>query len=157
MINLKQILMVLGNRLVQERKFFPSSTVSSQLSRLKNEATVGDDEAKRRYLRALSEDDESFVSTRPITEFTEWLNKTKDAQQILFELGFSWPMSPSALKSHEIHDKFDKRIVAGDTLEVKDAGRHKVYEIANELVFCPFGKPELVRGFFRNDIVKVEE
>lgn len=154
MTNLKQILMILGNRLVQERNFFPSSTVNSQLSRLKNEAIIGDDEAKRRYLRALSED-EGFVSTRPITEFTEWLNRTKDAQQILFELGFSWPMTPSDLEKSRVYDKCDNRIFAGNTLAFQ-GGSHKVYEIANELVICPFGEPLLVR-VLRNEIVKVEE
>lgn len=63
MINLKEILMVLGNRLVTERKYFPSS--------------VGENEG--------------LVSTRPITAFTNWINETPDAQQILSELGFIWP------------------------------------------------------------------
>ena len=156
MINLKQILMVLGNRLVHERKFVPSSAVNSQLSRLKNEASIGGDEAKRRYLRALSSSDEE-LSTRPITEFTEWLNKTHDAQELLFELGVRWPMTSEDLKAREVYDRYNKKIVAGDILDVQAAGHHKVYEIGGELVFCPYGKPDLVRAYFRNDIVKVEE
>lgn len=58
-MNLKQILMELGNRLVTERGFAPGADISG---------------------------------TRPIVEFTEWLNRTPDAVEVLDQMGIEWPV-----------------------------------------------------------------
>lgn len=58
-MNLKKILMRLGNRLVTERGFAPTL---------------------------------EFHGTKHITEFTEWLNRTPDAIELLREEGMEWPV-----------------------------------------------------------------
>lgn len=58
-MNLKQILMELGNRLVTERGFAPGADING---------------------------------TGPITEFTEWLNRTPDAVEVLDQMGIAWPV-----------------------------------------------------------------
>lgn len=35
---------------------------------------------------------ESDISTRPIVKFTEWLNNTPEATEILAEMGIDWPV-----------------------------------------------------------------
>lgn len=61
-MNLKQILMELGNRLVTERGFNPAIATADP------------------------------NSTRPIAEFTKWLNSTPEARMILREMGVYWPV-----------------------------------------------------------------
>ena len=62
-MNLKQVLMNLGNRLVTERGFDPA---------------VFDNPDRK--------------STVPIRVFTEWLNHTPEAIEILKEMGINWPV-----------------------------------------------------------------
>jgi hypothetical protein len=59
--------------------------------------------------------------------------------------------------SEPIYDRFDKEIKAGDVLDVQRAGHHVVYEEDGDLWFTPYGKPDRVRDYFRNDIVLVDE
>lgn len=118
--------MTLGNRLVLERQFLPSSILGKNRN------------------------------TKIITEFTKWINEDRDVQEILADMGISWPMTPADLKKGEVYDANDKKVNAGDILDVQKAGHHKVYEIAGELVFCPYGKPDLVRSYFKNDITKID-
>lgn len=65
-MNLKWILMTLGNNLVARRHFDPSRV-------------------------SLSSEEKS---TDPIRQFTEWLNGTPEAVKELKELGIAWPMKP---------------------------------------------------------------
>lgn len=70
--NLKEVLMILGNRLVTERGFVPNSTEPSNQS----------------------------FSTKPIVEFTEWLNNQPEARGFLADMGINFPVvkqNPSAL------------------------------------------------------------
>ncbi len=59
-MNLKKLLMDLGNRLVTERGFNPANYPGK--------------------------------STKPILDFTNWLNRTPDAIEILAEVGVEWPI-----------------------------------------------------------------
>lgn len=61
-MNIKQILMELGNRLVTEKRFVPGRMATT---------------------------DEK--STAPIIAFTEWMNDTPEAVEALEELGHDWP------------------------------------------------------------------
>lgn len=63
--NLKLILMELGNKLVTEHGAVPQMVASSPTKK---------------------------VGTGPICEFTEFINNTPAAQQVLAELGVEWPM-----------------------------------------------------------------
>ena len=66
--NLKLALMLLGNRLVTEHGFEPANA--------------------QWPIRDINAKSTSFIST-----FTEYLNTHEEAQQILKELGFDWPVS----------------------------------------------------------------
>lgn len=61
MKNLKEALMILGNRLVTERGYNPGWAKEEP-------------------------------STKPIVDFTNFLNEDEDAREILAELGFEWPV-----------------------------------------------------------------
>jgi hypothetical protein len=65
-VNLKELLMTLGNRLVIERGFDPANA------------------------------NERAYSTRAISEFTEWINAAEDARELLAEMGMDWPMADPA-------------------------------------------------------------
>lgn len=69
-MDLKRILMELGNKLVLEHGYEPSGPMPENL-------------------RAGLQTD---VSTEPITLFAEWLNANPDARRILAEMGVQWPM-----------------------------------------------------------------
>ena len=78
-INLKEVLMTLGNRLVTERGFDPGSVKARDVS----------------------------ASTKPISEFTEWLNNTDDARGILASMGIDWPVVESLPPTGELfHAQF---------------------------------------------------
>ena len=62
-MNLKHVLMELGNRLVTDRRFNPGIS-----------------------------ENESGPSTFPIVQFTKWLNDTPAAQEVLADMGVRWPM-----------------------------------------------------------------
>lgn len=70
--NLKLVLMQLGNRLVTEKGYQPSNQMAAQ----------------RIFVGAAS------YSTTMIAAFTEWLNRSDEAQQILKDMGFDWPTAP---------------------------------------------------------------
>ena len=63
-MNLKEILMLLGNGLVTEHQFAPAGGFA----------------------------DPGEPSTQPITDFTEWLNNCPEAQRVLEGLGVQWPV-----------------------------------------------------------------
>lgn len=63
-MNLKMILMVLGDKLVKEHDFTPSGCFA-----------------------------EDEPTTQPITDFVEWLNNTPEAQQLLCDWGIEWPIA----------------------------------------------------------------
>lgn len=71
-MNLKEVLMVLGNRLVTERRFDPAN---AEFTNLDDAETVFCDS-----------------TTEPIKFFTDWLNHNPDAQEILAEMGVEWPV-----------------------------------------------------------------
>lgn len=73
-MNLKQILMELGNRLVQEKHFYPAGS-------------------------------RGIPNTSPITQFTEWLNRTREAREILSEMDVVWPVTTQ----QEIVEDFNAR------------------------------------------------
>jgi hypothetical protein len=54
-------------------------------------------------------------------------------------------------------DTFGKPISAGDSVDVQNAGTFVVYEKDGDLWFEPYGKPERVRHYFSNDLIKVEK
>ena len=60
-MNLKQVLMELGNRLVLERRFLPAQSHGPH-------------------------------STKPIDDFTRWLNNTPEAIELLADMGIEWPV-----------------------------------------------------------------
>lgn len=69
MLNLKKILMKLGNRLVTERSYTPASMMWKWA------------------------DDKDFAhSTGPIDDFTRWLNQNTAARELLEEMGIYWPV-----------------------------------------------------------------
>jgi hypothetical protein len=53
-------------------------------------------------------------------------------------------------------DKFSKPILAGDRVDVQQAGVHETWADHGELWFAPYGKPERVKEYFSNDLIKVE-
>ena len=65
-MNLKIILMELGNRLVIDNRFIPGNRLPVR---------------------------PNPKSTEPIIEFTELLNSSSESRQVLAELGVEWPMS----------------------------------------------------------------
>lgn len=69
-MNLKKVLMDLGNTLVLDRGFLPSGPVPAEVR------------------AALLED----TTTEPIVLFTEWVNLHPEARQSLEGMGISWPM-----------------------------------------------------------------
>ena len=73
-MNLKAVLMELGNRLVTEKGYLPAG--------YRGEPNTG-----------------------AIKEFTDWLNRTKDAREIMAELGVEWPV----VKQHEELEDFRAR------------------------------------------------
>ena len=68
-MNLKKVMMELGNKLVLDYKYNPSIPKWQMIV-----------------------DAEEDRSTLPIVIFTEWLNRNKDAQRILEEMGVEWPV-----------------------------------------------------------------
>ena len=70
-MNLKAVLMELGNRLVTEKHYLPAGS-------------------------------RGMPNTSPIKQFTDWLNRTRDAREILSELGVEWPV----IKQQEEVEKF---------------------------------------------------
>ncbi len=68
-LNLKAMLMELGNRLVKEHGFAPAQAAF-------------DSQRDARFLR----------STQLIAVFVAWLNHVPEAQKILAELGLEWPL-----------------------------------------------------------------
>ena len=73
MLNLKLILMQLGNGLVG-RGFIPAATATEETN---------------------------APNTLAIVKFTEWLNNNPEAQEELAELGVQWPMTSSNIKEDE--------------------------------------------------------
>lgn len=69
-MNLKETLMILGNRLVAERGFDPATGQNSPIS-----------------LNAKLEG-----TTVAIARFTSWLNETEEARELLAEMGVDWPV-----------------------------------------------------------------
>lgn len=61
MKNLKEALMILGNKLVTEQGYEPGYSTNPR-------------------------------STKPIVDFTNYLNNSAEARAILEEMGFEWPM-----------------------------------------------------------------
>lgn len=74
-MNLKQILMLLGNKLV-ERGFDPAY---ADFNNVHDAETVVCESNGR-------------PTTEPIKFFTVWLNECPDAQEILAEMGVEWPV-----------------------------------------------------------------
>lgn len=68
--NLKLALMTLGNRLVTEKGYLPANQFVSQ------RVLVGT----------------GLHNTSMIAAFTEWLNRSPEAQQILTDMGIAWPV-----------------------------------------------------------------
>jgi len=71
-MNLKEVLMQLGNALVLERGFDPANVEFTNL-----------DDAETVLCQS---------TTEPIKFFTDWLNKTPEAQEILAEMEIDWPV-----------------------------------------------------------------
>jgi len=61
MNNLKEVFMILGNKLVTEQGYEPGYSTNPR-------------------------------STKPIVDFTNFLNNSAEAREILAELGFEWPV-----------------------------------------------------------------
>ncbi len=74
-INLKLVLMNLGNRLVHERHFDPSVVTDNP------------------------------SNTHPITDFVNWVNGCEDAQTLLWEAGFSWPVNLNPKPTPTLRDE----------------------------------------------------
>ena len=70
MVNLKKVLMEMGNKLVLEHGFDPGRMNDHWLSAV----TVTD------------------TSTQAICEFTVWLNRVPEAREVLAEMGIEWPV-----------------------------------------------------------------
>jgi len=84
-MNLKKILMELGNKLVLEHRFELTS------------------------VPPCSEQFQSWVDTfsgsvELVAAFTVWVNRSSEVQQALAELGVEWPMVPQKLDSEVSHD-----------------------------------------------------
>lgn len=77
-LNLKDVLIKLGNKLVMEYGFNPCY-----------------------------EPGEIKDSTIPIQEFTAWLNKCPEAQDILDEMGVSWPVVERLFKSEAERRRYE--------------------------------------------------
>lgn len=71
MRNLKHILMELGNRLVMDYRYNPATIP---------DITVGTVKLAK------------IPNTIPIKEFTEFLNNSPEARQVLLQLGLEWPV-----------------------------------------------------------------
>jgi hypothetical protein len=84
-MNLKHILMELGNRLVS-RGARPSQ--QSVVANMRN--NHGARSAGAKYSKAIWRG-EAGASLEPIVLFTEWLNAYPDARNVLLELGVQWP------------------------------------------------------------------
>lgn len=69
-MNLKKVLMELGNRMVTEAGYDPSGPVPDHIRRAFVDET----------------------NTEPIALFTEWVNLNPRAQEILRDMGVEWPM-----------------------------------------------------------------
>ena len=53
-------------------------------------------------------------------------------------------------------DRFGEKIEAGDQIDVQQAGVHEVWAEAGALWFKPYGKPEKVKSYFSNDLIKIK-
>jgi hypothetical protein len=73
---LKGVMMVLGNKLVTEHRFEPGPQPFKSITSHDAEQLYSSDERR----------------TAIITLFTEFVNKHEEAQQVLKELGFAWPV-----------------------------------------------------------------
>ena len=82
-MNLKQQLMILGNRLVTECGFDPANSVTQMADALER---IGQPKIAGWMRR------DTDKTTQPIVAFTNWLNNTPEAQEILAEAGIEWPV-----------------------------------------------------------------
>ena len=69
MVNLKKVLMEMGNKLVLEHGFDPGHN--------------------DHWLSAVTV---TNTSTQAIYEFTVWLNRVPEAREVLAEMGIEWPV-----------------------------------------------------------------
>ena len=77
MVNLKKVLMEMGNKLVLEHGFDPGGTANGRADHL------------RFTMSAVTVTD---TNTQAICEFTEWLNRVTEAREVLAEMGIEWPV-----------------------------------------------------------------
>lgn len=75
-INLKQVLMELGNRLVTEEGYDPPQPHLEQ-----------------------------EYSTTELQRFTEWLNTNEPARRVLAEMGYNWPVTPKPKQKPPTEDE----------------------------------------------------
>ena len=90
-LNLKQVLMEMGNRLVTEHRFLPGP---QPFETVIDDCGDGDGPKLQLYT-----DFERRTSV--ITLFTEFVNSHPEAQQVLKELGFAWPVVQRSV--HDSH------------------------------------------------------
>jgi hypothetical protein len=96
-INLKAILMRLGNRLVTDSKFEPAASngrLRQTITQVLKFAKVPDenlDFLSSALLAAVQMHYEQSKTTDTVAAITEFLNRTPEAQAILEEMGFEWP------------------------------------------------------------------
>jgi hypothetical protein len=82
-MNLKQVLMDLGNRLVIERSYCPGAYINFMSDSLEKSGLGTIASALR---------DTGGKDTTPIVLFTDWLNRNQDAREILEDMGIEWPV-----------------------------------------------------------------
>lgn len=108
-MNMKRILMELGNRLVLERGFAPS----------------------------VEWDDHGQESTLPIKRFTDWLNGCTSARELLADMGVEWPTVIAQTGPMPGGPPVASRQVTGDRLvEVIRAGL-QVFADRDAIVLSP--------------------
>ena len=74
MVNLKKVLMEMGNKLVLEHGFDPGGTANGRADHWLSAVTV------------------TNTSTQAICEFTDWLNRVPEDREVLAEMGIEWPV-----------------------------------------------------------------
>tara|TARA_R110000824_G_scaffold120382_3_gene275640 strand:- start:25050 stop:25580 length:531 start_codon:yes stop_codon:yes gene_type:complete len=140
-MNLKEVLMTLGNRLVTERGFDPATGADSPSSL--NAKLVG--------------------TTVAIARFTNWLNETEEAREVLAEMGVGWPVAePLPVGSEIFHAvfqgserSFEAVGVAGGYLKCK--GRYDVRH-GSQVISMLIGEQHVrtdERKRFRETIVRM--
>lgn len=82
--NLKRFLMEFGNKLVLERKFLPPGGVSKN-GKIPNYGNLSDFQK----------------TTDVILLFTQWLNNSPEALEVLEEMGIDFPVSPPSKKKNQ--------------------------------------------------------